>query len=165
MKSPLRSLIAFAVVGILAACSGGTRGMQLTPNEIAALRSVGDGECRLAVTNNTGRRVEVFYQTGLEQYKVRNTINVWPIVGWLDVSESVVIRAPCEERQVIVGWRTDIGQAIPDISEVVERQTVREGQVIPLFLRVPSAGSCSTDNRSGAVEGRCLIGNIGGFDD
>lgn len=162
MKSHLRTLFAFAAIGVFTACSGGTRGMELTPSEIAQLRSVGEGDCRVAVTNNTGRRIEVFYQSGLQAYKVRNTINVWPIVGWLDVTEAVLVRAPCDDTQVVIGWRTDIGQALPNISEVVVRQTMREGQVVPLFLRRPSRGACASDNASGAIDGRCLIGNIGG---
>ena len=158
MKSPLRFLVAFAVVGFLAACSGGGRSVELTPNEIAALPSFGEGDCRAVVTNFTGRRIEAFYQTGLEESKVRAAMEIWPMIGYIEVSDAVVVRAPCSERQVVIGWRLDAGQAVPFADEVVVRETLRTGQTIPINLRRPSEASCSTGNAVNSIKQRCIIG-------
>ena len=143
---------------VLAACSGGGRSLDLTPAEIAELQKFGTGDCQAVVTNFTGRRIEAFYQIGLEESKVRSAMEIWPRMGYLDVSQSVLLSAPCEERQVVVGWRTDVGQAVPFADEVVVRETVRAGQTIGINLRRPSQASCSTDNAVNSIRSRCIIG-------
>lgn len=159
MKSPLRFLVAFFAVGTLVACSGGGRGVELTPNEIAALPSFGDGDCRALVQNLTGRRIEVFYQTGLEEYKRRAPMETWPTIDFMEVSENAILRAPCSERQVVIGWRIDGNQqVIPDINEVVFVETLREGQTVPARIRRPSSASCITDNAQNSIRSRCILG-------
>lgn len=158
MSFSSRALLAFAAVGTLSACAGGTRGVELTPNEIAALPSVGTGDCRAIVTNMTGRPIRAFYQQGMEEYKTRNALDVWPEMGLMETSASVVLRAPCAERQVVVGWRQDVGRPIPDVDEVLVRETLRPGQTIAIRLRRPSSAACNTDNAVNSIAARCIFG-------
>lgn len=157
MSFSSRALLAFAVVGTLSACAGGTRGVQLTPNEIAALPSVGQGDCRAVVSNMTGRPIRAFYQQGMEEYKIRNALDVWPEIGLVETGESVLLRAPCEERQVVVGWRQDVGRPIPDVDEVLQRETLRAGQTIAIRLRRPAQNTCNQDNAVNSIAARCIF--------
>ena len=158
MKSPTRFLLAFGALGLLAACSGGGRGVELSPNELAALPTFGQGDCRAVVQNLSGRRIEVFYQVGMEEYKVRAPMETWETMDFMEVSDNVVLRAPCEERQVVIGWRVDGRQVIPSVDEVVQRETLRAGQTVPIRIRRPSEASCYTDNASNSIKQRCILG-------
>lgn len=157
MSFSSRALLAFAAVGTLSACAGGTRGVQLTPNEIAALPSVGQGDCRAIISNMTGRPIRAFYQEGIEEYKIRNVLDVWPEVGLMETGESVVLRAPCDERQVVVGWRQDVGRPIPDIDEILQRETLRPGQTIAIRLRRPTEAACNLGNGVNMIAARCIF--------
>ncbi len=153
-----RALLAFAAAGALSACAGGTRGVELTPNQIAELPSIGTGDCRALVSNMTGRPIRAFYQQGLEESKIRNMLDVWPEIGFMETSASVVLRAPCAERQVVIGWRQDVGRPLPDVNEVLVRQTLRPGQTIAIRLHRPSEASCNTDNAVNSIAARCIFG-------
>ncbi|HSM04519.1 MAG TPA: hypothetical protein VK858_07845 [Longimicrobiales bacterium] len=150
-------MLGFGGIVALAACGGGVRGANFTPEELAAMRSVGSGNCRAVIQNFSGRRVEAFYQTGIEERKVRNAIDVWPLIGYIDIGESLLLRAPCEERQVVIGWRQDIGQAFVFPGGVVQRETLIQDGILGIRLRLPSQASCSTDNASSSIRGRCLL--------
>lgn len=158
VRRALGGILGVGALVTLAACAGGARGANFSPEELAAMPTFGEGNCRAVVQNFSGRRVEAFYQVGIEERKVRNAIDVWPLIGYIDIGESVLVRAPCDERQIVIGWRQDIGQAFVFPGGVVQRETLIRDGILAVRLRLPSQASCSTDNASSSIRGRCLIG-------
>jgi hypothetical protein len=148
-------------IAALAACGGGVRGANFTPEELAAMRTLGSGNCRAVIQNFSGRRVEAYYQTGIEERKVRTAIELWPLIGYIDIGDAVLLRAPCEERQIVIGWRQDIGQAFVFPGGIIQRETLIQDGILGVRLRLPSEAGCSTDNASSSIRGRCLLPGVG----
>lgn len=152
----------FFLTAALVACAGGGRSANYTPAELAAMPVVGEGNCRAVVTNFSGRRVEAFYQTGLEERKVRTELELWPLIGYIEIGESVLLRAPCDDRHVIVGWRRDTGAGAIYPGGIIQRETLLSDGITAVRLRTPSEASCSTDNAVNSIKQRCLLPGVGG---
>ena len=106
----------------------------------------GQGDCRAIISNMTGRPIRAFYQEGIEEYKIRNVLDVWPVVGLMETGESVVLRAPCDERQVVVGVAAKMS--------VVRFRTLMRFSSVRRSVRVrPLRSDCVARRRPPAIWG------------